>query len=229
MRKVRLLGVSIILLVIIIIISQLFLPPFAADKLRDVFEQETDSIDKLEINIASFPALKILIGRVDHVFIESDGLQLDHLYLDSFDVSYRDIVLQKGSFYGINTYLEAVISEKAIDEYISATYPELNDFQLKITPEQVLLEGSINFFEAIFNLKLSGNFVINDQEDIYFVPDDLQVENIKIPVNLLKSYVEKVDFSFNLDELGIPLDISELKLMSGYIIISGGVLEKGSE
>ncbi len=229
MRKGRLWGLIIIIVLIIIIISQLFLPPFAADKLRDVLEQETDSIDKLEINIASFPALKILTGRVDHVFIKSQGLQSNNLYIDSFDVSYRDIILQKGSFYGINTYLEAVISENAIDKYVSATYPELNDFQLNITPEQVLLEGSISVFDTSFNLKLSGNFIINDREDIYFVPDDFQVENIKIPISLLKSYIEKIDFSFNLEELGIPLDISEIQLMSGYIIIKGGILEKGGE
>ncbi len=229
MRKGRLLGLIVIIVVTIIIISQLFLPPFAADKLRDVLEQETDSIDKLDINIASFPAIKILTGRVDHVFIKSEGVQFNNLYIDSFDVSYRDIILQKGSFYGINTYLEAVISENAIDDYISDTYPELQDFQLKITAEQVLLEGSISIFDASFNLMFSGNFVINDREDIYFVPDDFQLEDIKIPVSLLKSYIEKIDFSFNLEELGIPLDISEIQLMSGHIIITGGVLEKGGE
>jgi len=229
MRKGRLLGLIVIIVVTIIIISQLFLPPFAADKLRDVLEQETDSIDKLDINIASFPAIKILTGRVDHVFIKSEGVQFNNLYIDSFDVSYRDIILQKGSFYGINTYLEAVISENAIDDYISDTYPELQDFQLKITAEQVLLEGSISIFDASFNLMFSGNFVINDREDIYFVPDDFQLEDIKIPVSLLKSYIEKIDFSFNLEELGIPLDISEIQLMSAYIIITGGVLEKGGE
>ena len=223
MRKICYLWVFIFIILLGILISQLFLPGFAADKLRSVFEQETDSIDKLDINIASFPALKILTGRIDHVFIESEGLMLDNLYLDSFNIRYRDILLQKNGFTGNNTYLEAVISEVAINNYIKSKYPELEDFHLKITGEQVLLEGSINFFEADINLKLSGNFVINDNQDIYFIPDNFQIENLRIPVDLLKNYIERLNFSLSLKELNIPLNISEINLISGYIIISGGV------
>lgn len=229
MRRKGVLWIIIFLIIVIFLISEFFLPQFAVNKLRFLFEQETKSIDKLDINIASFPALKILTGRIDHVIIKSEGLMLDNLYLKTFNIRYCDILFRKNSFTGINTHLEAVISESAINDYIKTKYPELEDFHLQITPEQVLLQGSISFFEADINLKLSGNFVINEKQEIYFIPDDFQIENIQIPVDLLKNYIEKIDFSFSLEELDIPLDISEIKLMSGYLVISGGVSEKGGE
>lgn len=229
MRKRISAWAIVMLLLLALFISQLALPGYAAKKLRAVLEQETESIEQLNIDIATFPALKILTGRIDHVLMESVGLKINKLYLDTFNVSYRDIVLQSGGFIGINTKLEAVISEKAINEYIQDKYPDLEGFHLKIQQEQVLLQGAINFFETKFQLQLSGNFIINDKQQIYFVPNDFQIENIKIPVELLKSYIENINFSFDLEELDIPLDIREIKLKTGSLIISGGVLEKGRE
>ncbi|MFP4661973.1 MAG: DUF2993 domain-containing protein [Halanaerobiales bacterium] len=211
----------------LLIISQLFLPQIAVNRLRNVLEEETDSIDYLDISITSFPAMEILTGKIDYVFIESDGLMFDNLYLDTFNVSYRDIVFKKGSFTGVNTDLEVVISEQSINDYVNSRYSDLKDFDIQITSDQVFLQGLITIFEADFQLKLTGNFVINEQQDIYFVPSDFQIENIRIPVELLKSYIEKLDFSINLKELGIPLDISHINLMTGFIVINGGYTGEG--
>ncbi|MFP4016798.1 MAG: DUF2993 domain-containing protein [Halanaerobiales bacterium] len=229
MKRRGIVWLFIIGITFLILIAQLFLPQFAANKLRNILEKETDSIDYLDVDITSFPALEILTGRIDHVVIASEGMKIDNLYLDTFNVSYRDIILKKGGFTGVNTDLEVVISEGSINDYVNSKYHDLKDFVIQITPDQVLLQGLISIFEADFQLKLSGNFVINDQQNIYFVPEDFQIEDIKVPVGLLKSYIEKLDFSFNLKELGVPMDISDINLISGFIIINGGVQERGRD
>lgn len=229
MKRRGIVWLFIIGITFLILIAQLFLPQFAVNKLRNILEKETDSIDYLDVDITSFPALEILTGRIDHVVIASEGMKIDNLYLDTFNVSYRDIILKKGGFTGVNTDLEVVISEGSINDYVNSKYHDLKDFVIQITPDQVLLQGLISIFEADFQLKLSGNFVINDQQNIYFVPEDFQIEDIKVPVGLLKSYIEKLDFSFNLKELGVPMDISDINLISGFIKINGGVQERGRD
>lgn len=220
-KKVLYFLISIV--IIFFLLSELFLPGFAANMLRGVFNQEADSIDDLNINISSFPAFKILMGRIDSVEVEAEGLMIDNLYLNNINLAYRDIILEKGSFKGTNTYLETIITEESLNKYIVANYPELENFNLEISTTQVFLQGDIKFLEMFFNVQLSGNFVINDRKDIYFIPANFQIENLNIPLELLKTYIEGFDFYFNLKDLGVPVDVSEIKLNSGYIVISGGV------
>lgn len=220
-RKKRSLWLIIILIVILFLITEIFLPGLAEDRLKKILDKRADKIENLDIKVASFPALKILLGRIDHVSVNIEGLVVDELYINHMNINYHDLIFSKTGFSGINTRLEAMVTEKSLNDYIDSKYPDLENFNVTINPEQVLMEGAIKLFEARINLKLAGNFVINDKEEIYFVPADFQLENIKIPIDLLKRYLEGLNFSFDLKELEIPLSIDELRLGSGRMIITG--------
>ncbi|MEJ6950256.1 LmeA family phospholipid-binding protein [Natronospora cellulosivora (SeqCode)] len=216
-----------IFLVVFLIGIELYLPSIANRILVDIFEQETDVIEDLEINISSFPALKILFGRVDHVSIRSQGLVHDHLFLEKFNLNYRDIVLSRKDFVGVNTYLEAVVTEEALNNYLYEKYPDMGNFSVEINSEQVLLDGEINIMQFRVNFQISGNLVLNNRNQIYFVPNDLQVEQINIPVNLIKTVMEEFAFVIDLQTLDIPIEITELKVESEYIVILGGKEGRG--
>ena len=227
-RKSRILWLIIIIVLSLILLAQIILPGLAENSLRDIFYDRTAKIEELIINVAAFPAFKILRGRLDYIDVNTKGIVIDDLYIDMMSVKYRDVVYGKTGFDGDNTALKAVITQEAINNYIVEQYPDLKNFSININPEQVLFQGYINFFEARINLTLTGNFIINDNDRIYFIPDDLKVEDIKIPVNLLKQYIEKLNFYFDLKELNIPLSIEEIRLSSGQIDIVGGeYIEKG--
>lgn len=212
--------ISVVLL--IFILSEICLPALAAGFLKKLFYDKADSIDDIKVEIRTFPALKILSGKVDQLELETEGLLVNNLYVKEIRLSYQDIILKKNGFSGINTLLEAIITEEAINNYFRAEYGDLKDFQLKISPEKIILLGKIEFLSMFFNVQLSGNLVLNDNKDIYFVPVHFQIENLNIPVNVLKSYIEGFDFSFSIKELGIPLDISSIRVDHGFIVISGG-------
>lgn len=209
-------------ILIIFILSEVFLPVLVADFLQNVFIKETDSIDSIKINIRSSPALKMLTGRIDYVEVEAEGLSINNLYLNKMNLSYQDILLKRDGFTGVNTLLEAIITEESLNKFIRTEYSNLRDFQLKIRPEKIVLQGSIEFLNMYFSVQLSGNLVLNDNKDIYFVPDSFQIENLNIPVDVLKTYIEGFDFSFNIKELDIPLSISSINTDFEYITISGG-------
>lgn len=219
-KKVVYFLISIIL--IVFILSELFLSGLAADYLKKVFLSKADSIDSIKIELSSFPALKMLSGSIDQVEMEAEGLLVNNLYVNKMKLSYQDIKLKRNGFTGVNTLLEAIITEESLSNFIRTEYSDLKGFQLKIRPEKIILEGHIEFLNMLFNLQLSGNLVLNDKKDIYFVPVHFQIENLNIPVDVLKTYIEGFDFSFNIKELGIPLDISSVNINHEYIVISGG-------
>ena len=221
MRRNRTLWILLIVFFLIFLGTEIYLPGIATRRLVDIFEQETEDIQQLDVNIASFPALKIFLGRVDHVSIRSQGLLFDDLYVERFNLNYRNIVLSKDSFEGVNTYFEALVTQDALNDYLKEKYPELGTFLLEINPEQILLQGEIKVLQASFNLQLSGNLLVNDKNQIYFVPDNFQVEDINIPVNFLKSYIEGLAFVIDLQTLDIPLNVDEIQIGPEYILITG--------
>ncbi|MFW6029632.1 MAG: DUF2993 domain-containing protein [Halanaerobiales bacterium] len=222
MRRKRSLWILIFIFLFVFLAIELFLPGIANRRLLEIFQQEIDGIEELEINLRSFPALKILFGRVDHVSIRSQGLLHDHLYLKKLNLNYDNITLYRDDFVGANSYLEAIITEDALNKYLSKKYPEMGNFSLQINPEQILLQGVLNLFDVKFNFQINGNLILNDESQIYFVPDDLRVEEVNVPVKLIKAYIEEFAFVIDLKTLDIPIDIDEIKTGSSYILITGG-------
>lgn len=219
----------IILILFIFLISEMFLPGLAVDRIRRILSKSADEIDRLDINVAAFPALKVLLGKVDHIVLNAEGLLVDDLLIDDLVINYRDVSFNRSGFDGINTGLQAVITEDSLNNYIHRKYSELDNFFIKIEPERISLQGYVNIFEAKIRVLFAGNFVINDRDIIYFVPSDVQVEDVKLPANLIKSYMEDLDFSFDLKELDIPLSIDELQLSPGKISITGGEFNRRAE
>ncbi|MFW5981975.1 MAG: DUF2993 domain-containing protein [Halanaerobiaceae bacterium] len=222
MRRKRSLWIILFVFLLLFLAIELFLPGIANRRLVNILHDETDGIEDLEINLSSFPAFKILFGRIDHVSIRSHGLLHDHLYLERFNLNYDDIVLYRDDFVGNNSYLEAIITEDALNEYLNKKYPEMGSFLLEINPEQILLEGELKIFDVQFAFQISGNLLVNNRNQIYFVPDDLRVEEVNIPLNLIKAYIEEYTFMIDLQTLDIPIDIDEIKIGSSYILITGG-------
>ena len=221
-RRKSFIYLIIALVIVFLLALEFFLPALMANILKDYLRKEADAIAYINVKLDSFPAIKMLRGKIDQADIEIKGLSINNLYLDKLDLQYRDVFMKEGGFTGRNTGLEAIITEEALNNYIQAKFPELEAFQLQIRPEQVALEGRISIFEMLLEVQLSGNFAVSDQREVYFIPDNFRVENINIPVNLLKAYIEGLDFSFNLEDLNIPLALDEIKLYSGYAILHGG-------
>src|SRR5690554_867201 len=151
MRRKRWLFLILIFFFLLFLGIELYLPSIANRTIENIFEEETDEIEDLEINVSSFPALKILLGRVDHASIRAQGLTHDHLYLEQFNLNYSNIVLNKNGFHGINTYLEAMVTEEALNKYLKEKYPEMGNFSVQINPEQILLQGELNIFDIGIN------------------------------------------------------------------------------
>lgn len=211
-----------ILLVLIIILGlELYLPRMAERRIGEIFRAGTDRIERLDIQVSSFPALEILLGRLDRVAVESRGLEFKGLYLDAFAVKYRNIKLKEGFFEGENIALDILITEEALNNYLRVNYPELDSFKIELIPDQVYLSGVLKFFEARLKLQLAGELVITEGNKISFIPQNFLFEDISISAGLIRDFMKDKGFSFDLDELDVPLNIDEIKIGRGELRIIG--------
>lgn len=221
MRKKALFWNIILVLLLFILGAELLLPRLARQKFREILVRESDSIEELAISASAFPAFKILLGRLDYVEIKAAEVVVDGLSLKSLLLKYQDVRLRDQSFSGDNTILQILLEEEGLNRYIKARYPELKDFTIGLLPGQVVLGGAVTFLEATIRLQLAGRLFITEQAEIEFVPENLQVEDVKIPLNLIQKYVNKLGFSFDLKELEIPLTIDQIEVSAGELRIIG--------
>lgn len=211
-----------ILLVLIILVSmEFYLPRLVEREIREIFQRETESIENLEIQVSSFPSLEILFKRVDRIIINARGLSFNGLYLEDFAVEYQDIRLHDDYFTGNNTALNILITEDALNNYIKTNYPELGDFKIELNPDQVFLSGIINFFEARLQIQLAGSFTVTENNEVFFIPENFRVEKINIPGEIIRDFLQDKAFSFDLNELNLPINITQIELSSGEIRVLG--------
>jgi uncharacterized protein YpmS len=220
-RKRNILWYFILLVLIILVSMEFYLPRLVEREIREIFQRETESIENLEIQVSSFPSLEILLKRVDRIIIEARGLSFNGLYLEDFAVEYQDIRLHDDYFTGNNTALNILITEDALNNYIKTNYPELGDFKIELNPDQVFLSGIINFFEARLQIQLAGSFTVTENNEVFFIPENFRVEKINIPGEIIRDFLQDKAFSFDLNALNLPINITQIELSSGEIRVLG--------
>ncbi|MFW5999544.1 MAG: DUF2993 domain-containing protein [Halanaerobiaceae bacterium] len=205
-----------------LLLGELFLPAYVEREVERHLRGQVREADGLEIEAISFPALKLLFTRADRVFLEADRLDLEGLILRSVDLRYSDVSINSGRLKGENDYIYLEISEESINSYVAENYSRLKNFQLNFTPENVYMEGRINLLGNEIEVKLTGNLVLQPEDIIAFVPGDLQIDEYRVSEELIRNMAGKLDFSFDLNKLRIPLSPEEIRIREGEVHVFGG-------
>lgn len=223
MRRRRNYFWNIIILILLVIVGmEVFLPSWAENNILTIIEKETGGIEEINLKVRTFPAFKILFGRVDRVEVEGKGLIIEDLYLDSFFGEFTNVILQKEEILGDNTDLMIIIKEKSINNFISKHYPDLSQFQISLNPEQALLQGDIRFFETNINMQLTGKLDIIEFNKIAFRPENIKVERFSLGSALFQDLIKDMGFVFDLNRFNLPLKVEDVLISSGEIRLSGG-------
>ncbi|MFW6237657.1 MAG: DUF2993 domain-containing protein [Halanaerobiales bacterium] len=214
------------ILVLLVLLGELFLPSYVKKEVENHLRGQVRESENLEVEIASFPALKLLFSRADRVFLEADKLNLEGLVLRSVDLRYNNVSIQSGRLTGENDYIFLKIDEEAVNNHVDENHRRLKDFRLSFTPEQVYMEGNIDLFGNEIEVKLVGNLVLRKDNIISFVPGDLQIEEYRVSEELIRNVAGGFDFSFDLSKLQIPLNPEEISIREGEIHVVGGRKEE---
>ena len=213
----------IIILLLVYLGLELFLPGIAEKKVRKGILNYTDEVKSLEIEANSFPAWELLFSRVDNINIKASYLKMKGLRLDNISASYQDIVLKEGIIKGKNKDLNILITEKSLNDYLAAQYPGLSNFDIILNPDQVFMEGYINFFNNKIMLQLNGKFTVKEANKITFIPKDVKIEDLKISKALIQKFVKDLGFSFNLSQLNFPITVEKIEITDKKLYLLGGI------
>jgi len=211
---------------VLFFVLQIFLPPYTASQIQQHIEEHTQYSSGVKIEVDVFPAWKIFYNRADKVTIMADKIQENDLLLENIRAEYNNIFIRDMSIIGENTALQATISQESLNKYLQNWFEDLEGMSIVLNPGEVYLNGNFKVFETEINFQLIGDFEIRNQDNIFFIVESVQLEDVKISRGLIESFFEDLDpgFYFSLEKLEFPLKIDEINVLSGEIQLLGGSL-----
>nr|WP_282580097.1 DUF2993 domain-containing protein [Natroniella sulfidigena] len=220
-------------MLLLLVGSQLILPRIFSSRLETSLSQELDDYEQLDVTINSFPAIKLLAGRVDQLEIEANNLVSDRLTLEQFEASYSNLRLVKDEeeewqvSQGENTDLEIELTDQDLNHYL-ATRPELDildTFRIDLTSNQMVMVGNLRFFNTDLSLQLTGKFSVYDHQTLIFNSDKLAVDQVVISTDVIEQLKDKLSFKISLADFPLPLEITEVNIEEGSLQLLGGTRE----
>ncbi|WP_408955714.1 DUF2993 domain-containing protein [Natroniella sp. ANB-PHB2] len=229
----KLIKPAIILLLLLLVASQFILPRIFSTRLETSLSQELDDYEELKVRINSFPAIKLLTGRVDQLEIKANNLVSEQLTLERLEASYSDLKLVKDASeqwqvrQGENTELEVELTDKDLNHYL-ATRSELDildSFRIDLTSDQMVMVGNLRFFNTDLSLQLTGGFSIYDHQTLIFNSDKLAVDQIVISTSVIEQLKDELSFKISLADFPLPLELTEVNIEEGSLQLLGGTRE----
>jgi hypothetical protein len=224
--------VTIVLLVVALVAGEIFLPRIVAKGLEVGLGRALGQGEALEVSLKARPALKLLVGRVDELTVESKQAMAATLAIDSLAVTMEDIALNLRELLGSSKRLTVSynarigatikIGEANLRRHIAENVPGFTDPSVKISPDRVSIAGCLKFAERFFVVSAEGRFVGNGEQRVDFVVDKLSLDSEPLPPGLASAVIAALggpELFIDLGRFPMPLVLKEVKLLDGWLVI----------
>ncbi len=218
-----------IMLFFMLSIPRLFLPNYLVGQLEQVIQDQFQP-DSLEVEIETRFGWELLGGYFDAVKIQGEGFRYQQLPIDTFSlvssglsIDIRDLVRNGQVVYEGSDDLQVVltVTEAGLNEYFWNHVDPQKNFLIDVQPEGALLAGEIFFLNRRWDLQLFGLFRIRQGTQVLFVPQELAVQETRIPRLLLELISEQYEMVIDFVDLLIPIEVESVELLENQVILRG--------
>ncbi|MDP2872281.1 MAG: DUF2993 domain-containing protein [Bacillota bacterium] len=222
---------GVIALALLLVAGELFLPMIVAKGLEAGLGRTLGQGAALEASLQVRPALRLLIGRVDKLTIESRQVKTATLTIDSIAVTVEDIAVnlrslltRSGLSVTRNARVGAVIriSEASLRRYVLDNVEGFSDPAVKISADKVAVVGYIRFANRPLLVSVEGRFVAGSGQRVDFVVDRMSMDTEPVPPRLTAAVISALggpELFIDLERFPVPLELREVKLQEGWLVI----------
>ena len=229
MRRVLILSVA--LFIALALVVELLLPAVVARGVAAGLDKIIGPGETVSVQLKSYPALKMLTGRVDQVTVETTnvqaaGLVIDQLTatIDQVSVNLRTLLTKRQiqSTKSSSLDVKLTISEQNLKQYVLANVKGVKEPRLTIEPGKVTAGGYLTFNGKDYFVIGDGRFVIKDGRKIGLELTGLKVDDQAIPAGLIGKVMEILggtDLFIDMTKFPIPLEAKEVQMNKGSLVI----------
>jgi len=224
-----------IVIVLVVVGAQLFLPAYVAKRLGDGLQAAT-GISAWDVDVSAFPALRLLAGDVARLAVSADhivmqGLHVESLQLEAENVRIGVSRLMRGGplsvHAGGSASLRLTVTAEALTAYARELAELPPDVRIDVGEQGVALAGRVTLLGSPVNATVSGRFEPADHGAVAFVPDRVAVDGQPLPPFMVAILRELYSVRLNLTEGPLPMTVDEVIHMPGKLIVIGRPLLDG--
>ena len=222
-----------VLAFLLLILTEIVLPMALKNMLVEKIAQLTYS-QEVELSVDSSPRFMIALGRVDEIEAEvvngrigeletSDlTLEAQNVKVDMAELLFGDKTQRKR----VEEYLQSigkvkmtgVITEDNLKKFLQNKVSQLENLQLKMTPEQITATSEVSIMGRNADLELSGT-IIADGGDLYFHMTKLNAKNALLRHVHLDRFFGDIKIA-SAEKLPIGLRFESVELQEGQALLT---------
>lgn len=229
-RRISLvIGCFLLIFIVLTVALRLIVPSFVEQQLEALIAEELDA-QFIQVTIEPVLGVELLWGRIPRAKIVGEQLRVEDLNVESFHldsrearISIRDLLLHNEFKYlGAQAVkVTAAVAEEDLNHYFWQTVDPQKNFQISLVPDRILLAGRISVFGNIWDLTLEGDLAVRDGSRLVLVPQELAIEQTRVPAVLLEVISDRYGTILDVRELAVPFEIEELEITDGRVLLYG--------
>lgn len=231
----KILAAILILAVIIAVALEIFLPRVVTSILKEQIAKATHAQD-VELHIHSVPNAKLAIGQADEIYstvnaaeigdvdFQALTLNAEKVQVDLFEIlsptpNLNDKQRADKIFKSAERIeLSGIVTEDGLKNFIEHKVDQLDNAQIKITPQEVIASGQIKIMSRMADVDIAGSFIL-DNDDIYFRATKLDVRNTLVRNVQIDRFLGDIKI-LESSQLPIGLKFNSVQMRDGDVLIT---------
>lgn len=232
-RNWILLGFFLIVLGLLVI-PRLIIIPQATQLIKNELKRELDA-EQIQVKLKVFWGWEPLFGRIPELEIQVENAKIDGLNVAKAQVHGENLLFDVFSSRQINEYgyknadflnAELIIKEEDLNQFFWHEVDSDGLLSIEIIPDRLSLSGKVPVFGSMqVEVNLFGHLEIVGDSHLRFVPEDLAVQDTKVPSVFLDVLNKNYEFALDFEVFPYPLKISHIELLKQEIKIKMEVVQ----
>lgn len=214
--------------VVIAGVSQLVVPGLMEDAVERNIARLV-SPQYVDVQIESFPAAKLALGKVDKLTIDTKRLVVAELPVTAFLASAEDVDVNVRKLLDGELAIDkarklrvtVILDESGLNQYFWSKVDPGKTFSIRLVGGFARLVGTISLLGRPIELTLNGKFQVVDRTSVEYIPTELVVSQTKIPDFLLDAVLRDRRFLIDLSSLPIPIEVEKITVEDGQVYVFG--------
>lgn len=164
-------------------------------------------------------------GLIDHLNIEGEKVQLDkdlivdNMIIDMDRVRYNPSSRKVKSVK--STTFKAILSENAVNSYISNNRKDDMDIKVKLEKGRVIANVSSKLIGVNVPVSVTGIPVIQNDNSICFQADSASVAHLPLPAFILNNALSRINPILDLSSMKFPVKVDSITVEKNSVHIFG--------
>lgn len=222
----------IVLILFIFVISQLFLPAAVSKWLEGEFFSELNSPEHIEVGVSSFPAVKMFTGKIDKVYVKVDNFRYNDISFAEADFLFEDFkfkvnkLFSEESYFSLESQGKASFKMKEDDfaDFLTKRLPGSKNMDVNIFADRIIINGISTAAGKDIKLEILGALKMEEGKPV-FRTEEINIGKHNLDSLSIEKLKAEMTFEFDLENSKLPLEITDVFLEEGSIIIEG-ILEE---